>query len=179
MEQKKENVSTNSYPPTTWYDPRAEVRPSSIQGTGMFASHPIRKGEIVVKIGGSVMAEEEFSKYISTVARYNAVQIGEELHLVDVPTSPGGMNHSCDANLWMSDEATVVARRDIAAGEELTQDYALYTTSPTWKQPYHCGTPVCRQVITGNDWQLPDVQARYHDHFSPFLNERIRRLQKG
>lgn len=173
-------MPTNNYPSTTWYDPRAEVRPSVIQGMGMFASQPICEGEIVVKIGGSVMTEEEFRAYISTVSRYNAVQIGEELHLVDVPTSLGGMNHSCDANLWMSDEVTVVARRDIAAGEELTQDYALYTTSPTWiMQPCRCGTPVCRQVVTGNDWQLPDVQERYRDHFSPFLNERIRRSQKG
>lgn len=173
-------MPTNNYPPTTWYDPRAKVRPSAIQGMGMFASQPIREGEIVVKIGGSVMTEEEFRVYISTVSRYNAVQIGEELHLVGVPTSLEGMNHSCDANLWMSDEVTVVARRDIATGEELTQDYALYTASPTWSmQPCCCGTPFCRQIITGNDWQRPDVQERYRDHFSLFLNERIRRLREG
>ena len=143
----------------------------------MFASQSIHAGEVVVKIGGTVMTEEDFQASITTVPRYNAVQIGEGLHLVDVPTSPGGMNHSCDANLWMRDEVTVVARRDIAAGEELTQDYALYTTSPTWSmKPCRCGTPVCRRVITGNDWQLPAVQERYRDHFSPFLNERIRRL---
>src|SRR5437660_1689084 len=172
-------MPTNNYPPPTWYDPRVEVRPSAIQGMGMFASQPIHEGEIVVKIGGSIMTEEEFRAYISTVARYNAVQIGEGLHLVDVPTSLGGMNHCCDANLWMHDEVTVVARRAITAGEELTQDYALYTISPTWSmQPCRCGMPVCRQVITGNDWQRPDVQERYRDHFSPFLNERIRRLRE-
>ena len=166
-----------TYLPTTWYDPRVEIRSSSVQGNGMFASQPIHAGEVVVKIGGTVMTEEDFQASITTVPRYNAVQIGEGLHLVDVPTSPGGMNHSCDANLWMRDEVTVVARRDIAAGEELTQDYALYTTSPTWSmKPCRCGTPLCRKVITGNDWQLPDVQERYRDHFSPFLNERIRRL---
>ncbi len=42
----------------------------------------------------------------------------------------GSLNHSCDSNLWMADEATVVARRDIAAGEELTLDYALHPASP-------------------------------------------------
>jgi hypothetical protein len=173
-------MPSNSYLSTTWYDPRVEVRPSSIQGMGMFARQPISAGEIVVRLGGTVMTEKEFQAYISTVSRYNAVQIGEELHLVDVPTAAGGMNHSCDANLWMRDEVTVVARRDIAAGEELTQDYALYTISPTWTlQPCLCGTPACRQVITGNDWQRPDVQERYRDHFSPFLNERIRRLHEG
>ncbi len=145
----------------------------------MFASQPIHAGEIVVRIGGRVMTEEEFRAYTASVHRYNAVQIDEGMHLVDVPTSPGGMNHSCDANLWMHDEVTVVGRRNIDAGEELTQDYALYTTSPTWSiKPCRCGTPVCRMEITGNDWQLPDVQERYRDHFSPFINERIRRLYR-
>ncbi len=172
-------MPSNTYPPTTSYDPRAEVRPSSIHGMGMFARQSIPKGEIVVRIGGTVMTEEEFRRYIATVSRYNAVQIGEGTHLVDVLTAVGGMNHSCDANLWMRDEITVVARRDIAAGEELTQDYALYTASPTWTlQPCRCGTPVCRHVITGNDWQRSDVQERYRGHFAPFLNERIHHLHE-
>lgn len=175
-DQEKETMPSNNYLSTTWYDPRAEVRPSSIQGVGMFASQPIHEGEIVVIIGGTVMTEEQFRGYIPAVSRYNAVQIGEEMHLVDIHTALGGMNHSCDANLWMRDEVTVVARRDIAAGEELTQDYALYTTSPTWiMKQCRCGTPACRQVVTGSDWRLPVVQERYRDHFSPFLNERIRR----
>ena len=166
-----------TYLPTTWYDPRVEILSSFVQGNGMFATQSIHEGEVVVRIGGTVMTDEEFRASIATVPRYNAVQIGEGLHLIDIPTSPGGMNHSCNANLWMHDEVTVVARRDIAAGEELTQDYALYTTSPTWSmKPCRCGTPVCRKEITGNDWQKPDVQERYRDHFSPFLNERIRRL---
>lgn len=175
---KKEAMSSNIYLSTTWYDPRAEVRPSSIHGMGMVARQPIHEGEIVVRIGGTVMTEEEFQTHISTVSRYNAIQIDEKIHLMDVPTALGGMNHSCDANLWMRDEVTVVARRDIMAGEELTQDYALYTTSPTWiLKPCGCGTSVCRQVITGNDWQRADVQERYRGHFSPFLNKRIRRLR--
>jgi hypothetical protein len=170
-------MPSNRYLPTTWYDPRVEVRPSSIHGMGMVASQPVHEGEIVVRIGGTVMTEEEFQTYTSTVPRYNAVQIGEKIHLVDIPTALGGMNHSCDANLWMQDEVTLVARRDIVIGEELTQDYALYTTSPTWTiKPCRCGMPVCRQVITGNDWQRRDVQERYRGHFSPFLNERIRRF---
>src|SRR6266571_430146 len=122
----------------------------------MFAAQPIAEGEIVVIMGGMVMSDAQFRAFITTVSRFNAVQIGEDAHLVDIPTALGGMNHSCDANLWMRDEVTVVARRDIVIGEELTQEYALYTTSPTWTiKPCRCGTPVCRQVITGNDWQRP------------------------
>jgi hypothetical protein len=45
-DQEKESMPSNNYLPTTWYDPRAEVRRSSIQGMGMFASQPIHQGEI-------------------------------------------------------------------------------------------------------------------------------------
>jgi hypothetical protein len=168
-----------NYLSTTWYDPRVQIYPSAIDGNGMFATSPIHKDETVVILGGMVMSDAEFRAFTGTVTRFNAVQIGEDAHLVDLPTAPGGMNHSCDANLWIHDEVTVVARRGIAAGEELTQDYALFTTSPDWiLNPCRCGSVVCRQVVTGNDWQRPDVQERYQDHFSPFINERIRKRFK-
>jgi hypothetical protein len=100
--------------------------------------------------------------------------------MVEIYATPdeliGGMNHSCDSNLWMSDEVTFVARKAIAVDEEVTVDYALFTTLPHWvlEQPCCCGSPVCRQTVSGSDWQRKDVRERYRDHFSPFINERIR-----
>ena len=146
----------------------------------MYTRALILVGETVAVMGGTPMTEEEFHAYLTTIYRWNATQIGEALHLVDLVQSPeqssGSINHSCDANLWLLDEVTMVARRDIAGGEELTLDYALTTVEPTWTldQPCHCGSPLCRHSITGNDWQLPAVQQRYHGHFAPFINERIR-----
>lgn len=132
------------------------------------------------------MTEAEFRAFQQVTPRYNAIQIGEDLHLVEVPEitqrrEGGSLNHSCDSNLWMEDEVTLVARRDIEAGEELTVDYALFTVQPDWKleMPCRCGLVVCRHLITGNDWQLPDVQMRYYPLFSPFINARIERLRKG
>lgn len=164
------------YLSTTWYDPRLEICASPIQGNGMFAASPIHEGERVAIIGGRVLTDVEFQAFTATTETYNAVQIGEDAHLVDALTAPGGMNHSCDSNLWMSDEVTIVARRDIAAGEELTIDYALFTATP-WVLDHscHCVSLLCRHVVAGTDWQRPDVQERYRDHFSPFLNERIRK----
>jgi hypothetical protein len=146
----------------------------------MYARETILVGETVAVVGGTVMTEEEFHAYLTTVSRWNATQIGERLHLLDLVQSPevsdGSINHSCDSNLWLLDEVTMVARRDIAPGEELTLDYALTTVEPTWTldQPCHCGSALCRRIITGNDWQLPEVQQRYQRHFAPFINERIR-----
>jgi SET domain-containing protein len=167
----------------TWTDPRQEIRSSPIQGNGIFARAAIHQGESVEIIGGQVMMEAEFETLQRNTPRYNAVQIGEGRHLVELPENTsqraGSLNHSCDANLWLADEVTLVARREIAAGEELTVDYALFTTHSQWvlDQPCRCGASVCRTTITGNDWKLPDVQERYRNHFSPFLNERIAELK--
>jgi len=174
-------VSSKSYRTTSWYDPRVEIRSSLIQGGGMFSREPIQAGEIVAIIGGTVMTEEEYRAYIATTSRYNASQIGERLHLVDLIQTPeavaGSINHSCDSNLWLQDEVTVVARQAITSGEELTLDYALTTVEPDWQldKPCQCGTTLCRHIIRGTDWQLPDVQQRYRGHFAPFINERIRK----
>lgn len=177
-------MTQNRYRPRTWIDPRQEFRTSPIQGTGSFARAPIRQGEVIEIIGGTVMTEDEFQAFVQTIPRFNAIQIGEQLHLVELPEitqqrAGGSLNHSCDSNLWMADEVTLIARRDIAAGEELTIDYALFSgeADAVLKHACRCGTAVCRKIITGNDWKLPEVQQRYYPHFSPFINARIERLQ--
>jgi len=108
------------YLPTSWYDPRLEIRPSSIQGGGMFARAPFQPGETVAIVGGTLMTGAEFAAYLTGAERWNAHQIGEDLHLVDLIQTPdvvdGSLNHSCDSNLWMGDEVTIIARRAISAG---------------------------------------------------------------
>lgn len=163
----------------TWNDPRIEIKKSPISGSGMFARGPIKEGGPICTVGGMVMTGSEFEAFQASHSTYNAIQIDEDLHLVEQPeitrTLEGSMNHSCDSDVWMEDEVTLVARRDIAAGEEITVDYALFTTQPNWAldNPCHCDSPHCRHMITGNDWKLKEVQERYQNHFSPFINRRI------
>lgn len=172
-------MSERSYRETSWYDPRVEIRPSTIQGGGMFARAPIAVGEVVAIVGGTVMTEVEFHAYCATVPRFNATQIGEERHLVDIIQTPdaveGSINHSCDSNLWLDDEITIVARKPIETGEELTLDYALTTVESDWvlDGPCQCGQVACRHIVTGNDWRLSELQRRYMGHFAPFINDRI------
>jgi SET domain-containing protein len=175
-----------AYLPETWKDPRIELGRSPISGDGMFASQAIRKGEAVVIVGGAVMTEAEFEAFQAMHSFYNFIQIDKHLYLVEAPEvmqslsgSNGSMNHSCDSNTWMEDEVTLVARRDIEAGEEVTIDYALFTTQSNWMldNRCHCGSPHCRRVITGDDWMRKDVQERYRHHFSPYINRRIEKRQ--
>lgn len=177
-------MADRRYLPKTWVDPRQAFRSSSTEGVGSFALAPIAQGEVVEIAGGIVMTEAEFRDFVRSNRRFNAVQVAEDLHLVELPEitdqrGGGSLNHSCDSNLWMADEVTLVARRDIAAGEELTVDYALFTAQPDWRldKPCHCGSACCRRLITGNDWQIPEVQEHYYPHFSPFLNARIARFR--
>ena len=82
---------------------------------------------MVEVIGGVVMTTAELHAFQQTVPRYNAIQIDEHLHLVELPEitaqrKGGSLNHACDSNLWMADDVTLIARRNIAAGEELTAE---------------------------------------------------------
>jgi uncharacterized protein len=75
-------------------------------------------------------------------------------------------NHGCDPNLWWIDAYTQAARRDIATGEELTNDYATSTAIAEFRMDCACGSPLCRTTIAGNDWQNPALRQRYFRHGS-------------
>jgi len=171
-------VLNRKYNLRSWIDPRIETRPSPIEGFGMFAREQIREGEVVVMWGGGVLTKEDIEAGRYRKSTLSA--IGENLWLGD--TADGEdyaadcTNHSCDPNLWMKDEITLTARRDIAVGEELTADYMIWEAGESYTAAWqcNCGSPLCRKRITSRDWRLPELQERYKDHFSPFLNERIK-----
>jgi hypothetical protein len=157
-----------------WLDPRVVARPSTIEGLGLFATAPIAKGEVVGTLGGRVIDDAELHQISRTRSKYSSAAIGEGVNVLledDEVIARG--NHSCDSNLWMRDELTLEARRNIATGEEVTVDYALQTSVADWEMACSCGSPRCRNVVRGDDWMRPELQDRYRGHFSPFLNVRI------
>ena len=82
----------------------------------------------------------------------------------------GPLNHSCDPNTWFDGEL-LVTRREIAADEELTYDYA--TGSDDLVLVCHCETYRCRQMIEGTDWRIPQLQRRYAGRWTPYLQRLI------
>lgn len=163
-------------PERCWLDPRIVACPSPIDGLGLFATGPIAKGEAVGRLGGSVIDAAELKRISRTHAKYNSAAIGEGVNLLLSDDEVIGRgNHSCDSNLWMRDEFTLEARRDIAAGEEVTVDYALLTAVSDWEMACRCGSRACRGLVRGDDWMRPEIRDRYRGHFSPFLNARIDR----
>jgi hypothetical protein len=85
----------------------------------------------------------------------------------------GQLNHSCDPNLGWAGERTLVALRDIAAGDELTVDYATVIVDAGFVMMCHCETYRCRQVIEGTDWQIPQLQRRYAGFWAPAVQRLI------
>jgi hypothetical protein len=155
-----------------WLDPRIEVRPSPIHGRGLFARESFGSGEVALIWGGTVFSEAEVKSGKANPRSLTLVETG--IYLGDPAGAPDGadfcLNHGCDSNLWLRDAITLVTRDVIEEDEELTLDYALWTTEPEWTlSPCGCGAPQCRGRVTGSDWRLPALQQRYQDHFSPVL----------
>lgn len=84
-----------------------------------------------------------------------------------------GANHSCSPNLGWADERTLVALRDISAGEELTYDYSTARADPSFLLRCHCETYRCRQMVTGDDWRIAELQRRYAGRWTPAVQRLI------
>ena len=162
-----------------WLHPAVEVRPSPVSGEGLYARTSIRVGAAVSRLGGRIVTGRELRRLLRTSGeggRYvDTIMVADDSHLVLPAGRPNGKgNHSCDPNLWWADAYTLVARRDIAVDEELTNDYATSTGDEEFAMPCRCGTRLCRGVVTGSDWTRPELQQRYGDHWVPGLLVRIR-----
>lgn len=144
-----------------------EVKPSRIEGLGVFAARAFRAGERIRPV--NVIREVTLDSPIRE-------DLGERL---DHCAYPDGkivlwgfpdrhVNHSCDPNAWelyRGDASYFVARREIAAGEEITCDYNINIADGTsW--PCRCGSPRCRGEVVGDFFRLPTAWQR---EYRPFL----------
>ena len=168
-------------PAECWLHPDVEVRESPIAGRGLFATAVIAEGVVVSRLGGRLVSTDELRALFAAAARdpqpayIDTITVAEDAHLVLPPRRPNGYgNHSCDPNLWWVGPYVLTARRDIAAGTELVNDYATSTGAPDFTMRCACGSALCRRVVTGDDWRLPDLRERYAEHWVPVLLDRIR-----
>lgn len=78
------------------------------------------------------------------------------------------LNHCCEPNAWLTG-LNLVARRDIAPGEQVTADYATFTVHNMAEFDCRCGSAACRGRITGADYLAPWVEQRYGSHVSGYV----------
>ena len=162
--------------PLSWRSPKTEVRKSRIHGHGIFATGPFRKDEIVLVKGGHIIDRAQLREVTARLGPVE-IQIADDLFVAPVTEEEreGSMlysNHSCDPNLGVRGDIVLVAMRDIEAGEELTHDWST-TDDDDYRLECRCGAANCRRLLTGKDWQLPELQARYKGYFSSFLAAKI------
>lgn len=166
--------------PDCWLHPDIEVRPSPIEGQGLFARAPIPAGTPVARLGGRLVSGEELLQLLAAAKQpggiyVDTIVVAENLDLVIAPDQPIHYgNHSCDPNLWWSGPYTLIARRLIEAGEEVTNDYATSTGGDDFTMTCSCGSPLCRGRVTAGDWRRRDLQERYGDHWVPAVLDRIK-----
>jgi uncharacterized protein len=164
--------------PLSYLSPKAQVRESPIDGRGLFAIEEFREGEIVCVKGGYVFPRSVLGE-IAPVLGPAEIQIADDLFIGPrgIEEREGGMifsNHSCDPNIGVEGQIVFVALRAIAAGEELTHDWAT-TDDDDYTMECRCGAVSCRRVITGKDWQREDLQRKYRGKFSWYLQRKIDR----
>jgi hypothetical protein len=144
----------------TLAEPLFEVRSSPIEGLGVFARRPIAEGTRIIEYVGEVISEREAD------ARYDDRAM--ERHrtflfaLADgrcIDGAVGGnearfVNHSCEPNCEAVERGGhiwIESIQPIAAGEELTYDYAYEWAEGdealTGLYPCRCEASGCRNTI--------------------------------
>jgi hypothetical protein len=157
----------------SYVSPKAEIRSSPVRGRGLFATGEFRPGEVVYVMGGYVFTRPS-SESRAPVLWRSEIQIADNLficagHPDDCMIAS---NHSCDPNIAVQGQIIFVALRGIAAGEELTHDWAT-TDDAVYAIECRCGSAACRRIITGKDWRQKDLQRKYRGLFSWYLEQKI------
>ncbi len=160
----------------TYRSPKTEVKASPIEGRGLFAKEAIAAGDIVAVKGGRILTRKQWAALEGELGPAQ-IEISDDFVIAPGTREEclGSMlytNHSCEPNIAIQGQIVLVAMRDIAAGEELTHDWAT-TDDGDYAMTCRCGRPTCRGTITGKDWTKPELRAKYKGWFCWFLQRKI------
>ncbi len=153
--------TTGAAPTRAPASPLFEVRRSSIQGRGAFATRRIRPGQRIVEYTGEHITPEEGDRRYEEdgMRRHHTFLFTLDERTV-IDGKHGGnasryINHSCDPNceaIIEDDRIFIHAKRNIQPGVELTYDYQYERTDAHTEEDERfyacrCGSPKCRGTI--------------------------------
>lgn len=148
-----------------------------IEGKGLVATGLIRAGEVVSRLEPGqphfLITEVITWPQSEQDALLHYAYQCSETEIVSEQGPEKYMNHSCDPNTWWLDDDTMIARRDIQPGEEITYDYATTEIAIPWEMDCACGSALCRHKVTHLDYLDPDWQARFGDHLPAHTRKAI------
>jgi SET domain-containing protein len=162
-----------------------EVRESAIEGLGLFATGPFRAGQRIrqINVVREITPDSPLREELGERADHCDYPDGKVV-LFGLPDRH--INHRCDPNayvLYERERSFLVARRDIAPGQEITCDYNINNPGGTaW--PCHCGAARCKGTVVADFFLLPlDMQREYRpllaDWFVRAHRDRLRALDEG
>ncbi|CEP03623.1 Histone-lysine N-methyltransferase [Plasmodiophora brassicae] len=161
----------NRFPNGKSGDAPAERFLTESTGWGLRATAPILAGQFVIEYRGEVIsqadAEARMEKAFSDGFRDTYIMhLGNDM-LLDarhMGSDARFINHSCNANChvqkWKDgsvERIAIFASRDIAAGEEITMDYAFDDARCQIKYDCRCGASSCRRLIGRRDMSDADL----------------------
>ena len=153
-----------------------EIRPSPIEGLGIFAARRFRAGDRITKMNivREITPETPIREDLEERIDHCAYPDGKVV-LVAFPERH--VNHSCDPNAYEYFEEHIsylVARRNIPADEEITIDYNINISNGTaW--PCHCGANRCSGEVAGDFFRLPlERQFEYRPLLAEWFIQRHR-----
>jgi SET domain-containing protein len=145
-----------------------QIKHSPQHGHGVFSAEPIPSGAAILQFTGPVLRPAEVHDGL-----YH-LQIEENLYLGPSGAADDFVNHSCVPNAGFHSGLTLVAMRDIAAGEEITWDYSTAIDEEGFSGfACRCGAIGCRGVVQSFrdlntaiqsrllPWVLPYLRAKY------------------
>lgn len=147
------------------------IRNSEIEGRGMVVLDSVKKNTIISIIKGKNFKKE--NKTLQDVFGHpDWVGIGKNIWIDPNPPYKY-INHSCNPSAGIKGKVTLVALRDLKAGEEVTLDYSTIEADTRWRLPNtcRCGSKNCRKVI-GPIQALPkDRFKTYYPYISTYFKK--------
>jgi SET domain-containing protein len=129
-------------------------RESPIHGLGAFAARPLKAGEKVIEYVGQKITKSESLRRCEQ-ENWCIFALDDQFDLDGaVGWNPARfINHSCSPNCdaeLVDGRVWIIARRDIAPGEEITFNYG-YDLESLHEHPCHCGAPNCVGYIAAEE----------------------------
>jgi hypothetical protein len=127
-------------------------------GKGLFATQNISKDFPLMKIKGQKLSFSD-SLELGDKESY-CLQVDFDKYII--PDEPFIFsNHSCDPNCGINNKLELITLRPVKKGEEITWDYSTSMLERHWTMACHCGSAICRELITDFDLLPANIQRFY------------------
>lgn len=137
--------------------PCYEMRGSAISGYGIYATRDLAVGDVVFRGEGRSQrivtrshVRSEWNEPAMELFRHYAYPLSDEVYVLwsEDPLDWAPQNHSCDPNTGFRG-LDVIALREVAAGTELTIDFAELLNEEAASFTCRCGSAHCRGTVGG------------------------------